>query len=91
MKAIQQTNKETSKGRKKRRGDANYSERVRTKWFCCAFNLGFLQLVCKDSLILSLTENQTGYIVQNKTFLGEICILTLRNKRKIIFARGIGS
>ena len=29
----------------------SYSERVRAKWFCCSFKLGFLQLVCKSSLI----------------------------------------
>ena len=33
------------------RGDKGYSERVRAKWFCCAFKLGFLQLICKASLI----------------------------------------
>ena len=31
--------------------DGNYSERVRAKWFCCTFKLGFLQLICKASLI----------------------------------------
>ena len=40
-----QTKAETSKGNK------SYSERVRAKWFCCAFKLGFLQLICKASLI----------------------------------------
>ena len=32
-------------------GNRSYSERVRAKWFCCAFKLGFLQLICKASLI----------------------------------------
>ena len=27
------------------------NRRVRAKWFCCAFKLGFLQLICKASLI----------------------------------------
>ena len=31
--------------------DASYSENVRAKWFCCAFKLGFLQLLCKASLM----------------------------------------
>ena len=45
-------NKIKNKGRQKRaRGDRSYSERVRAKWFCCAFKLGFLQLICKASLI----------------------------------------
>ena len=38
-----------SKQRQKR-ARAN-SERVRAKWFCCAFKLGFLQLICNASLI----------------------------------------
>ena len=29
----------------------SYIERVRAKWFCCSFKLGFLQLICKASLI----------------------------------------
>ena len=36
---------------KKQRQKRSYSERVRAKWFCCAFKLGFLQLICKASLI----------------------------------------
>ena len=34
-------------------------------------------------------SKKTSYIVGNKTFSGKICILTLRNKRKSIFAREI--
>ena len=33
------------------KGNRSYSEMVRAKWFCCAFKLGFLQLICKASLI----------------------------------------
>ena len=40
-----------NKDRKTRRSDASYSESARAKWFCCAFKLGFVQLICKDSLI----------------------------------------
>ena len=41
-----------NKQRQKRTwGDRSYSERVRAKLFCCAFKLGFLQLICKASLI----------------------------------------
>ena len=44
--------KKPNKWRQKRtRGDRNYNEWVRAKWFCCAFKLGFLQLICKASLI----------------------------------------
>ena len=35
----------------KNKGDKTYSERVEAKWFCCAFKLGFLQLICKVSVI----------------------------------------
>ena len=43
--------KRKKKKLKRTRGDRSYSERVRAKWFCCAFKLGFLQLICKASLI----------------------------------------
>ena len=36
---------------KRERGNKSCSERVRAKWFCCAFKLGLLQLICKTSLI----------------------------------------
>ena len=36
---------------KQNKGDGSYSERVRDKWFCGAFKLGFLQLICKAFLI----------------------------------------
>ena len=34
-------------------GDREVSERVRAKWFCCAFKLGFIQLISKASLIFN--------------------------------------
>ena len=40
-----------NKDRKKQRDDASFSKGVGAKWFCCAFKLGFLQLICKVSLI----------------------------------------
>ena len=33
------------------KGNRSYSKTVRAKWFCCAFRLKFLQLICKASLI----------------------------------------
>ena len=49
---IAKKNKQTNKQREKRaRENRSYSEKVRAKWFCCAFKLGFLQLICKASLI----------------------------------------
>ena len=41
----------TDKHRKEQRVETNYSERVRAKWFCCGFNLGFLQLIYEASVI----------------------------------------
>ena len=37
--------------KKKNQGDGSYSERVRDQWFCWAFKLGFIQLICKASLV----------------------------------------
>ena len=38
---------------KRTSGVKSYSESNKDKWFCCAFNLGFLQLICKTSLIFN--------------------------------------
>ena len=42
-------NKEKTKEKKTKtetgKENRSFSERVRTKWFCCAFKLGFLQLM----------------------------------------------
>ena len=54
MKTIDQREnqkKKKNKDRKTQRSGASYSESVRAKWFCCAFKLGFVQLICKASLI----------------------------------------
>ena len=37
----------------KNKGVKNFRERVKAKWFCYGFKLGFFQLICKDSLILN--------------------------------------
>ena len=51
MKIIDERERQKNKDRKKQRSGASYSESVRAKWFCCAFKLGFVQLICKASLI----------------------------------------
>ena len=51
----------------KNKGDRSYSERVRSKWFCCAFKLGFLQLICTASLIFkSNLELALSIILQER-------------------------
>ena len=44
--------KNEKKKKKKTGGDGSYSKTMRDKWFCWAFKLGFVQLICKASLIL---------------------------------------
>ena len=40
-----------NRDRKEQRDDASFNKRVRVKWFFCTFKIGFLQLICKDSLV----------------------------------------
>ena len=47
----QRTTREKQRKTEMSKGNRSYSERVRAKWFCCAFELGFFQLICKTSLI----------------------------------------
>ena len=51
MKEKHKKSKKRKQRQKRIRKDRSYSERVRAKWFCYAFKLGFLQLLCKASLI----------------------------------------
>ena len=37
--------------KKRNQGNGSYSKRASEKWFCWAFKLGFLQLICKAFLI----------------------------------------
>ena len=48
---MQKTTKEKQTKTDRSKGNRSYSERVRAKWFCSAFKLGFLQLLCKATLI----------------------------------------
>ena len=48
---MQKTTKKKQMKTERSKGNRSYSERVRAKWFSCAFKLGFLQLICKASLI----------------------------------------
>ena len=47
---MQKPTKEKQTKVESRRGDRS-CEKMRAKWFCCAFELGFLPLTCKSSLI----------------------------------------
>ena len=43
------------------------NERVWAKWFCCVFKLGFLQLICKASLIFKLNlEFALSFILKQR-------------------------
>ena len=48
---MQKTTKEKQTKTERSKGNRSYSESVRAKWFFCAFKLGFLQLICRASLI----------------------------------------
>ena len=45
------TTKENQTKAERSKGNSSCSESVIAKWFCCAFKIGFLQLICKVSLI----------------------------------------
>ena len=48
---MQKTTKEKQTKTERSKGNKTYSERMRVQWFYCEFKLGFLQLICKTSLI----------------------------------------
>ena len=66
------TQKTKKKQRREQRSDASYSEKVRAKWFCCAFKVGFLQLTGKPSLIFkSSLELPLSIILKKEHYLNQ--------------------
>ena len=66
-------------------GSRSYSEKVRAKWFWCAFNLGFLQLICKDSLSFSVSF--TNFFEAKRIIWAKACccgLQLLQNMRLVI-------
>ena len=58
------------KAKKQRQKEANkwcYSEHMRTKGFCFACKLGFVQLICKSSLIFKLNLELALSIISEET------------------------
>ena len=60
---MQKTTKQKQTKADKSNGNSSSSERVRAKWLCCAFKLGFLQLLCKASLIFKSNLELTLSII----------------------------
>ena len=56
---------------KRERGNKSYSERVRAKWFCCAFKSGLLQLICNASLVFKANLELALSIILKKRELYE--------------------
>ena len=48
---MKEKRKQKNNSKKKTRGTKAIVDRVRAKWFCCAFKLSFPKLICKASLI----------------------------------------
>ena len=70
-KEMQKTRKERQKKTERSKGNRSYNERVRAKWFCFAFKLGFLQLICKASLIFKSNLELTLSIILKQRKLYE--------------------
>ena len=66
-------NAKKNKDRKEQgRGEGRtYSERVSAKWFFYAFKLGFLQLICKASLIFKSNLELALWIILKQRELNE--------------------
>ena len=72
--------KEKNKDKNEQRVYASFSESVRAKWFCCAFKLGFLQLICQASLIFKLNLELALSIVLKERELYELKYITVKCK-----------
>ena len=76
MKTTDKTEKERARKEKqtkteRSKGNGSYSQRVRTKWFCCEIKLDFLQLICKALLIFKSNLELASSIVLKQKELNE--------------------
>ena len=83
-KEMQKTTKEKQTKTEMSNGNRSYSERVRANWFCCAFQLGFLQLICKASLIFKLNLESTLSIILKQRYNPNLNI-TRKEPKKLSF------
>ena len=75
---MQKTTKEKQTKAERSNGNRSYSERVRAKWFCCAFKLGFLQLICKASLVFKSNLELALSIILKQRELYEHAVVECR-------------
>ena len=63
---IKKTTKEKQTKTERSKGNRSYSKRVRAKWFCCAFKLGFPQLICNALIFKSNLELVLSIILKQE-------------------------
>ena len=68
---LQNTTKEKQTKTERSKGNRSYSERVRAKWFSCAFKVGFLQSTCKTPLIFKPNSESALSIILKQRELYE--------------------
>ena len=66
---MRETTKEKQTKAERSNGNKSYSERERANLFFCAFKLGFLQLICKASLIFKSSLELTLSIILKQMLL----------------------
>ena len=89
MKGKGKKNKDT----KTQRSGASYSESARAKWFCCAFKLGFVQLICKASLIFKSNLELVLSIIlkERELYKSKHVVMECRCLKKDFKSSGVGS
>ena len=68
-KTKQKKQKQRQKEEKKKRSGASYNENVRGKWFRCAFKLGFVESICKASLIFKSNLESALLIISRERII----------------------
>ena len=83
MKKTTTKEKQLKTGRSK--GIRSYSEIVSAKFFCCSFKLGFLQVICKDSLIskLNLELGLSNVFKQREVYESKHVVMECRSLKTL--------
>ena len=74
MKIIDEREMQKTPKEKQRQKGASGTEAIVMNWFCCEFKLGFLQLICKASIIFkSNLELVLSIILKQRELWVKVC------------------
>ena len=81
MKIINERERQKNEDRKKQKSGARYTKSLKTKCFCCAFKLGFVQLICEVSLVFMSSLELSIILKERELYESKHVVVECRYKK----------